>query len=122
MVRRVILTLMAVLILGAGVVGAQGKSKSILGAVKSVSGGSFVVDSDKGDMIFAVDSHTKISAKGASTKTREKKETGQGGLLITDVIHVGDQVLVKYTEAGTTLTASEVEVRQRRPANAQPVK
>ena len=122
MVRRASLTLIAILIFIAGVAAADGKSKSILGSVKSVSGGSFVVDTDKGDMTFAIDSHTKIVGKGASTKTKEKKDAGQGALVISDVVHVGDQVLVRYTEAGTTFTASEVEVRSRRPASAQPVK
>jgi hypothetical protein len=122
MVRRASLTLIAILIVAAGVAAAQGKSKSILGSVKSVSGGSFVIDTDKGDMTFAIDARTKIVAKGASTKTKEKKDSGQGALVISDVVHVGDQVLVKYTEAGATFMASEVEVKQRRPASAQPVK
>jgi hypothetical protein len=122
MVRRASLTLIAVFIFAAGVAAADGKSKSILGTVKSVSGGSFVIDAGKGDMTFAIDAHTKILAKGASTKTKEKKDAGQGALVISDVVHVGDQVLVKYTEAGATFTASEVEVKQRRPASAQPAK
>jgi hypothetical protein len=122
MVRRASLTLVAVLILAAGVIAADGKSKSIIGSVKSLSGGSFVVDTDKGDMTFAIDAHTKIVAKGASTKTREKKDTGQGGLVISDVVHLGDQVLVKYTESGATFMATEVEVKSRRPATAQPGK
>jgi hypothetical protein len=121
MVRRFSLTLIAVVIFAAGIAAADGKSKSILGSVKSLSGGSFVVDTDKGDMTFAIDAHTKVLAKGASTKTKEKKEAGQG-IAISDVVHVGDQVLVRYTEAGATFTASEVEVRSRRPASAQPAK
>jgi hypothetical protein len=122
MVRRTSLTLIAILIFAAGVAAADGKSKSILGSVKSVSSGSFVVDTDKGDMTFAFDTHTKIVAKGASTKTKEKKDAGQGALVLTDVVHVGDQVLVRYAEAGATFMASEVEVRSRRPSSAQPVK
>jgi hypothetical protein len=122
MVRRLSLTLITVLIFAAGVAAADGKSKSILGSVKSLSSGSFVVDTDKGDMTFAIDAHTKVFAKGASTKTKEKKDAGQGALLISDVVHLGDQVLVRYTEAGATFMASEVEVKQRRPASAQPGK
>jgi hypothetical protein len=122
MVRRLSLTLIAVLIFAAGVAAADGKSKSILGSVKSLSGGSFVVDTDKGDMTFAFDTHTKVFSKGASTKTKEKKDAGQGALIFGDVVHVGDQVLVRYAEAGATFMASEVEVKQRRPASAQPAK
>jgi hypothetical protein len=35
------------------------------------------------------------------------RRTGEGGLTIADVVHVGDQVLVRYTEAGATSVASE---------------
>jgi hypothetical protein len=35
---------------------------------------------------------------------------------------VGDQVSVRYTDVGGKLMASEVEVLQRRPASANPVK
>jgi hypothetical protein len=127
MMRSAYLTLAATFVLfGAGVVVAQdhGKAKSLtaMGAVKSVTGGSFVVDTEKGAMTFGVDAKTNVQAKGATSKTRAKKEAGEGGLTIADVVHVGDQVLVRYTEAGGTFVASEIEVRQRRPAAAQPIK
>ena len=44
-----------------------------------------------GDMVFAVDSSTKIQAKGASHKTdamKDEKKTPQ----ITDFVHTGDTV------------------------------
>jgi hypothetical protein len=126
MMRSVYLTLAAVLLFGVGVLASQdqGKAKSMtaVGAVKSVASGSFVVDTDKGMMTFGVDAKTNVMAKGASTKTKAKKDAGAGGLTIGDVVHVGDQVLVRYTGAGTAFLASEIEVRERRPASAQPIK
>jgi hypothetical protein len=37
-------------------------------------------------------------------------------------VHEGDQVTVKYTDVGGKLMASEIDVKQRRPAAAQKVK
>ena len=68
-----------------------------------------------------------------STKTTVKMEAGGGiGELckeeagkpctITQVVHVGDQVSVKYTDVSGKLMAQHVDVKQRRPASAQPQK
>jgi len=121
-----LLALVVVLVAGVGVSTAQAqagaKSQTAIGAVKNVSGSTFTVDTGKSALKFTVDAETNILAKGASTKTRAKKAAGQGGLTIADVVHEGDQVLVKYVEAGGNLVASEIEVRNPRPASAQPVK
>ena len=39
---------------------------------------------------------------------------------ITDAVHVGDQVSVKYTDNGGKLVAMEVDVLQRRPPTLSP--
>lgn len=121
-----LLALVVVLAAGVGVATVQGqagaKSQTAIGAVKTVAGATFTVDTGKSAMKFSVNEETNILAKGASTKTRAKKAAGQGGLTIADVVHEGDQVVVKYVEAGGNLVASEIEVRNPRPASAQPVK
>jgi hypothetical protein len=60
---------------------AGAKTQSAIGAVKTVSGSTFTVDTGKSELKFMVDAETYILAKGASTKTRAKKASGQGGLL-----------------------------------------
>jgi hypothetical protein len=115
-----------VIVVAAGVVTVQGqagaKTQTAIGAVKNVVGSTFTVDTGKGELKFSVNEETNILAKGASTKTRAKKAAGQGGLTIADVVHEGDQVLVRYAGTGSNLVASEIEVRNPRPASAQPVK
>jgi hypothetical protein len=121
-----LLALVMVLAAGVGVATVQeqagAKSQTAIGAVKNVAGSTFTVDTGKSALKFTVDAETYILAKGASTKTRAKKAAGEGGLTIADVVHEGDQVVVKYVEAGGNLKASEIEVRAQRPAAAQPVK
>ena len=121
-----LLALVVVLAAGVGVATVEGqagaKSQTAIGAVKTVAGSTFTVDTGKSALKFSVNEETNILARGASTKTRAKKAAGQGGLTIADVVHEGDQVVVKYVEAGGNLVASEIEVRNPRPASAQPVK
>ena len=120
------LTLVAFLVFGAGIVAAQDQSKgkvlTVMGPVKSVQNGSFSVDANKTTMTFAIDADTSVLAKGATAKTRAKKAAGQGGLTIADLVHEGDQVLVRYVEVGGRFVAGDIEVRQARPASAQKVK
>ena len=125
MKRIAYLTLVAAFVFGAVAVSAQepagARVQTAIGVVKSVSGASFMVDAKNG-MSFNVDENTFILAKGAGTKTRAKKAAGQGGLTIADVVHEGDGVVVKYVDAGGSWLATEIEVRNPRPASALPVK
>jgi hypothetical protein len=102
----------------------QGNTKTLTvqGPVKSVTGTSFSVDANKTVMTFMINGETDILAQGAGSKSREKRQAGQGGLAITDVVHEGDLVRVKYTTSGSSLMAREVEVRKARPVSALPVK
>ena len=120
------LALAAFLILTAGVGAAHAQEKakgpSVAGVVKTVSGGTFIVSTGKSDVSFIVDANTHIFARGATTATRAKKSSGEGGLTIADVVHEGDQVTVKYSETGGKFVANDIQVRSQRPTSAQPVK
>jgi hypothetical protein len=126
MKRTAYLTLVLAFVLGVLAAAAQesasAKSQTAIGSVKSVSGASFVLDAANKEMSFNVDENTYILAKGAGTKTRAKKAAGQGGLTIADVVHQGDGVVVKFVNAGRSFLATEIEVRNPRPASALPVK
>jgi hypothetical protein len=126
MKRTAYLTLVLAFVLGVLAAAAQesasAKSQTAIGSVKSVSGASFVLDAANKEMSFNVDENTYILAKGAGTKTRAKKAAGQGGLTIADVVHEGDGVVVKFVNAGRSFLATEIEVRNPRPASALPVK
>ncbi|HEY7444738.1 MAG TPA: hypothetical protein VH701_20070 [Vicinamibacterales bacterium] len=126
MKRTAYLTLVLAFVLGVLAAAAQesasAKSQTAIGSVKSVSGASFVLDAANKEMSFNVDENTYILAKGAGTKTRAKRAAGQGGLTIADVVHQGDGVVVKFVNAGRSFLATEIEVRNPRPASALPVK
>ena len=126
MIRSAGLTLVAFLLFGVAVITAQdqGKSKSLtaIGAVTWVGGTSFTVDTGKGNVEFAVGPNTSVLARGASSKTREKKDAGEGGLTMADVVHVGDQVVVKYSSAGGGFQASEIDVKYQRPVVAHRIR
>jgi hypothetical protein len=126
MTRNWFLALTAVAVLGAGVgvARAQDKTESLTaqGVVKSVAPGFFVVDTGKGDLTFKVNGETHILAKGATTATKARRAAGEDGLIISDVVHEGDQVTVRYARSGGSFVASEIQVRNRRPLSAQPVK
>jgi hypothetical protein len=106
-------------------VGAQaqkGKTQTAIGPVSKVSGDMLSVDTSKGPMQFVTTDATQVKVTGGSAKARAAKEAGQKGVKISDAVHEGDQVTVKYTDVGGKLMASEVDVKQRRPASAQKVK
>jgi hypothetical protein len=100
----------------------KAKTLTTIGPVSKISGDSLSVDTGKGIMQFTTNSKTEIKVAGGSSKAREAKQAGEKGVKITDVVHEGDQVFVRYAENAGKFVATEVEVRQRRPQSAQPVK
>jgi hypothetical protein len=82
-------------------------AKRATGTVKMVAADSLTVSGAGGkEMMFAVDSSTKVVAKGASTKS-----AAQGGkLMITDAVKAGDHVTVSYHEMDGKMHAAEVRV------------
>jgi len=110
MVRRVAGVALALLV--AGLVFA-GDMKEVTGAVKSVTGGTFVVtDSAAKDWTFAVDSkETLVVAKGGRHKMDKLKADGKAPV-IGEFVSEKDKVVVKYADKDGTLIAKEVHVKK----------
>ena len=49
--------------------------------------------------------------KRTTTKTMEKKEAGMAGPKLSEVVHEGDMVAVKYHDMGATKHAATITVR-----------
>ena len=93
----------------------SGKTMTASGTVSSVSADSLTVKTKTGDMTFTVDKATKVMARGASHKSdamKEEKKPTQ----VTDFVHEGDTVTVRYHDMGTTKHAASVTVRSSAPA------
>ena len=86
---------------------AAAAAKRATGTVKAVAADSLTVSGAGGkDMMFSIDSSTKVVAKGASTKS-----AAQGGkLMIADAVKAGDRVSVTYHEMDGKMHAAEVRV------------
>jgi hypothetical protein len=114
MKRNALLAIAVVLGLGLSSVAARAQAtESFFGVVKAVSGSSITVEHGTIVGVFAVDPKTHIAATGATAKTKENQAAGKPGLTVPDIVHVGDQVMVKYlfNEKGNTMTASDIQVR-----------
>lgn len=114
MKRNVLLAVAVLVGLGLFTISARAQSaESFLGVVKAVSGSSITVEHGTIVGVFAVDPKTHISASGATSKTKENQAAGKPGLTVPDIVHVGDQVMVKYVfnDKANTMTASEIQVR-----------
>jgi hypothetical protein len=122
--RRTILTVAGLVLgLAIAIVSAQDKAKTLttVGPVAKISGDSLSVDSGKGIVQFVTNSKTEVKVTAGGAQAQKAKQEGKG-VKITDAVHVGDQVSVKYTDNGGKLVAMEVDVLQRRPPNTQPPK
>ena len=123
--RRTILTVAGLVLgLAIAIVSAQDKAKTLttVGPVAKISGDSLSVDSGKGIVQFVTNSKTEVKVTAGGAQAQKAKQEGKQGVKITDAVHVGDQVSVKYTDNGGKLVAMEVDVLQRRPPSTQPPK
>ena len=84
------------------------KEKQATGKVTAVSADSVTVDVNGTPMMFMVDTTTEVIARGAGTKTRETEATTGRKPAIADLVKVGDNVQVRYTESGGTMTAKVI--------------
>jgi len=95
-------------------VSAQTKSASAgpaKGVVTAVAADSVTINAAGGkSMTFSVDAKTAVIGRGAGTATKEAKKEGAKGAKLADVVKAGDEVEVKYADAGGKMVASEVRV------------
>ena len=102
---------------------AQDKTLTAIGPVLKISGDSLVIDVGKGKtMQFVTNSDTLVKVSTGGAQAQAARAEGKKGLKITEVVHEGDQVFVRYSSASGKMVAAEVDVRERRPQSAQPVK
>jgi hypothetical protein len=103
-----IVAAVAVLALFTGPAWAQEKTESFVGLVKAVSGTTLTVERGTITGVFSFDSNTHIAARGSTAKTKENKAAGKPGLTVPDMIHVGDQVNIKYHEKNNAMVAANI--------------
>ena len=109
MVRRVALSLLALLFV-AGVAVAS-DTKEANGTVKSVAGNTFVVTDSAGkDWSFDVDKATMVEVKGGSHKMSAGKADGKPTPL-SEFLAAKQSVLVQYLEKDGKMVAKHVRVK-----------
>lgn len=86
--------------------------RSMAGVVKRVSASSLTLERDGHEIMFALDSSTRVLAKARPRDYRnpERKRT------LTDIVKAGDQVTVRYRQSGSAMNAVEIRVLQSREA------
>jgi hypothetical protein len=87
---------------------------SVRGAVTVVGNDSISVKGADKEWKFMVDPKTAVVGTGLGTITRQFKEQGKSPT-ITDLLGVGDQVVVYFKDAGGTVRANEVRVMTKAP-------
>lgn len=86
---------------------AAAQEKTAKGKITALDGASITVDAKGQSMTFSVDATTNVIASGGTTKTREAQKMGEKPKL-ADIVKVGDNVEVDYTEAGGKMAAKTV--------------
>ncbi len=110
---RVVLALLMAAIVTTGVM-AQEKPKSttVQGTVTAAAGDSLTINKGSEPMTFVVDSMTKVTGKGLTTKSNEKAAAGEK-LTLSDTVGKGDIVSVTYHEMDGKMHASAVKIKQK---------
>jgi hypothetical protein len=118
-----VVTLVVGLGVGAAAQKPQEKNLTAIGPVLKIAGDSLTIDAGKGKtMQFTTNTSTEVKVSAGGAKAQAAREAGKPGLKITEVVHEGDQVFVRYSDVNGKMVASEVDVRERRPQSAQKVK
>lgn len=86
-------------------------TKTASGSVTAVTADSVTIKSGANELKFAVDKETKLTGKGGSTKMAAAKKEGKEGIVVTDMVAVGDRITVKYHDmGGGMLHAAQIRV------------
>ena len=99
--------------LTAGDATSEDTGDSVSGQITALSASSMTVKSGSAETTFAIDPKTRVLAAGAGAATKQAQATG-GGPAITDLVKVGESVVVTYRTTGKTNVANEVRVRSPR--------
>jgi hypothetical protein len=110
--RLVLAILMLATVSTAGAAAEKEKAVTAQGKVTAVAGDTLTIAKGAESMTFTVDSTTKITGKGLSTKTAEKAAAGEK-MTLTDSINKDDMVSVTYHDMGGKMHASAVKVTQK---------
>jgi hypothetical protein len=98
-------------------VSAQDKAKGggpAKGVVTAVGADSVTVNAGGAKTLtFSIDAKTAIIGQGAGTATKEAKKEGAKGAKVADLVKAGDEVEVKYADAGGKMLASEIRVTKK---------
>jgi hypothetical protein len=99
--------------LTAGDATSEDTGDSVSGQITALSASSMTVKSGSGETTFSIDPKTRVLARGAGAATQEARAAGSGPT-ITDLVKVGEEVVVTYRSSGKANLASEVRVRSAR--------
>jgi hypothetical protein len=84
------------------------------GIVTAVTMSSLAIKSGDRAMTFVIDKATDVTARGASTLQRQKQAEGAKGLIITEIVRVGDTVTVSYHDMEGKMHAATVRVMPKK--------
>jgi hypothetical protein len=92
---------------------ARSNAQSMTGVVKTVTALSLTLEHGGHDIAFRVDASTRVIGRGtwSDLLLRERPK----GRSVSDLLHAGDQVTVRYRVSGSAMNALEVRVLKTAP-------
>jgi hypothetical protein len=82
------------------------------GVVTAVTNNSLTIKATGGELTFDIDTKTKVMGKQMGRKAEAMKKAGEA-TVITEFVHTGDTVRVRYMEMDGKKHASEVHVTRK---------